>query len=305
MVFVSLWFNSAMLKRCIILCVMLFTFTIGCNTNTPSPEPTSTTPPTSIWTKTPTPSQTLTPTHTSTPTVTPTPTWVWHPPGEVVAPILLYHHVAVDETSVAYNVKPSQFAEQMAALDEWGYTAITAKTLIRVIKNGGDLPPRPVVITFDDGNLDVYENAFPIMQEYGFPGVTYVVANRLKADGFTGVAELTEMLDAGWEVGSHSTTHVDISKDTSLIPYEIKGSRDILEKALPTHIRTFAYPFGAFTQSLGEAVYRYEFLGGMGLGNGSTHSENSLFYMKRIEIKGGYDLETFASLLPWSEPPEE
>ena len=174
--------------------------------------------------------------------------------------------------------------------------------LIEAITEGGYLPPRPVVITFDDGHLSVYENAFPVMQSYGFTGVTYVVAKWLKAEDFTGVEELTEMMEAGWEVGSHSMTHADIAKDTSLINYEVLESKRTLEEALSAPIHTFAYPFGAFKNLIGDRVRRYGYLGGMGVGKGWTHSERTLYYLKRIEVNGGYDMETFASLLPWSEP---
>ena len=219
----------------------------------------------------------------------------------MVAPILLYHHVDYNHTSERYNVHPDRFAEQMAALDAWGYTAITATELIEAITEGGYLPPRPVVITFDDGHLSVYENAFPVMQSYGFPGVTYVVAKWMKAEGFTGVEELTEMMAAGWEVGSHSMTHADIAEDTSLISYEVLESKRTLEEALSTSIDTFAYPFGTFKNIIGDRVRRYGYLAGMGLGKGWTHSEGTLYYLKRIEVQGSYDMETFASLLPWSE----
>jgi len=211
--------------------------------------------------------------------------------------------VDYDNTSERYNIQPDIFAEQMAALDAWGYTAITTTDLIKAITEGGVLPPRPVVITFDDGHLSVYENAFPVMQAYGFPGVTYVVAKWLKAEDFTGVEELTEMMEAGWEVGSHSMTHADIAKNTSLTNYEVLESKKALEEALSTPIHTFAYPFGTFKNLIGDRVRRYGYLGGMGLGKGWTHSEGTLFYLARIEIQGSYDMETFASLLPWSEPP--
>jgi peptidoglycan/xylan/chitin deacetylase (PgdA/CDA1 family) len=292
-----------MFKRLTILGVLLFVWVVGCNAQMPTANPVPTK--TATKTSTPTPSQTPTPTHTSTPTLTPTPTWAWHPPGDVVAPILLYHHIDYDNNSERYNVHLDRFAEQMQALADWGYTAITITDLIKAITDGGYLPPRPIVITFDDGHLSVYENAFPVMQSHGFPGVTYVVARWLKAEDFTGVEELNEMMAAGWEVGSHSATHADISKDTSLTNYEVLQSKKILEEALSTPINTFAYPFGAFKNLIGDRVRRYGYLGGMGLGVGWTHGERSIYYMKRIEVNGGYDMDAFADLLPWSEPPEQ
>lgn len=296
-----------MFKR--LLFPLLLVLGLGAACGQGAVEPALTPIPSSTATEAPEPSPTFTPppTHTSTPTltpsITPTPTWAWHPPGEVVAPILLYHHVDYENNSERYNVTPERFAEQMQALDDWGYTAITITQLIKAITEGTELPPRPVVITFDDGHISVYENAFPIMLDHGFPGVTYVVANRLKAEGFTGVEELVEMASAGWEVGSHSYTHTNLGEDTSVVRYEVLQSKLDLEDALSFPINTFAYPFGGFKPLVGDKVLRYGYLGGVGLGKNWTHNSDSLFFLQRIEVNGAYDLETFASLLPWSDLP--
>ena len=269
--------------------------------NTPT-QPTSTQ--TNTATITATASPTVTPTETSTPTPVPTATWAVVGPGEVVAPILLYHHIDPEQSNPRYNVLPEVFAAQMQALEDWGYTTITAKQLIKAITKGEPLPPRPIVITFDDGHYSVYENAFPIMQEHGFFGVTYIVANRLKSYGFTGVPQLEEMISAGWEVGSHSFTHSDLTLDHSIAFNEIFVSRDNLTQVLSKPVKTFAYPYGKIDAYVTSRTMKWGYIGAMGLGIGYTHNLNSVYYLQRIEVEGTYDMEKFASLLPWSSPIE-
>jgi len=259
---------------------------------------------TSTATVTATASPTIPPTETSTPTPVPTATWAVVGPGEVVAPILLYHHIDPEQTNPRYNVLPEVFAAQMQALDDWGYTTITAKQLIKAITKGEALPPRPIVITFDDGHYSVYEYAFPIMQEHGFFGVTYIVANRLKSYGFTGAPQLEEMISAGWEVGSHSYSHSDLTLDHSIAFNEIFVSRDTLSQTLSKPVKTFAYPYGKIDSYVISRTMKWGYLGAMGLGIGYTHNLNSIFYLQRIEVEGTYDMEKFASLLPWSSPIE-
>ncbi len=259
---------------------------------------------TSTATVTATASPTIPPTETSTPTPVPTATWAVVGPGEVVAPILLYHHIDPEQTNPRYNVLPEVFAAQMQALDDWGYTTITAKQLIKAITKGEPLPPRPIVITFDDGHYSVYEYAFPIMQEHGFFGVTYIVANRLKSYGFTGAPQLEEMISAGWEVGSHSYSHSDLTLDHSIAFNEIFVSRDTLSQTLSKPVKTFAYPYGKIDSYAISRTMKWGYLGAMGLGIGYTHNLNSVFYLQRIEVEGTYDMEKFASLLPWSSPIE-
>jgi peptidoglycan/xylan/chitin deacetylase (PgdA/CDA1 family) len=250
---------------------------------------------------TPTPQPSPTPTDippTQTPSFTPTPDWVFHEPGEVVAPILLYHHIKGESTLCRYNVSIPNFQSQMQTLDEMGYTAIPISTFLSVLLEGGKLPEKPVVITFDDGHLSVYENAFPIMQAYGFPGVFYIVANRINGSPeFVTISQLTEMIDAGWEVGSHSYSHADLTQNHAIADREIGQSKTDLEQALSTKVNTFAYPFGAIDPFSAQKVSDYGYRAGMGLGTSKIHTWNTLFYLNRIEIYGYYTLEQFKEIL--------
>ena len=257
-------------------------------------------PPTNTPTFTFTPTSTYTPVPTDTPVPTETPAMIYTPPGHVIAPILLYHHISDAGYGNRYYVTVDDFRTQMEALRAWGYTTITPSKLVDVLVNGGELPPRPVVITFDDGNSNIYENAFPIMHDLGFVGAVYIVANRLQSNGFLNVEQLQEMADDGWEIGSHAMSHADLTVDTSIVRYEILQSRLTLEDATGEPVETFAYPYGRTDEFVTNKVSDYGYRAGMGLGSSYEHTLWSLFYLSRIEIQGDYDMSKFASLLPWS-----
>jgi peptidoglycan/xylan/chitin deacetylase (PgdA/CDA1 family) len=256
-----------------------------------------------------TPTPTNSPTHTSTPlpTDTPIPTGepelVWNPAGDVIAPILLYHHISNAYIGNRYYVTPATFRTQLQTLRDWGYTSITVSTLVDTLIHGGDLPPRPVVITFDDGNLDIYQYAFPIMHEMGFVGTFYIVANRLHSNDFVDANQLIEMINDGWEVGSHSMSHVDLTLDHSVARYEILQSRLTLEDALGVPINTLAYPYGKIDEFVANKTSEYGYQAGMGLGLNWEHTLGSLFYLNRIEIQADYSLASLAALLPYSSKP--
>ena len=270
-------------------------------TNTPIVlPPTFTASPTFTPTVTNTPLPTDTPTPTETPIPTDTPEAVFNPGGYAVAPILLYHHISDAGMGNRYYVTPDVFRAQLQALRDWGYTSITISELVNVIINGGDLPARPVVITFDDGNNDIYDYAFPIMQEMGFVGTFYIVGNRLQSRYFVTPDELIEMINAGWEIGDHSMSHIDLTLDHSVIGYEAATSRSVLEDALGVKINTFAYPYGLIDEFVTNKISEYGYQAAMGLGRSWEHSWGTLFYLSRIEIQADYDMATFASLLPWS-----
>ena len=264
-------------------------------TNTPIVIPPSYTP-TSTFTPTPTD----TPVPTDTPIPTDTPAVVWNPPGHIIAPILLYHHVSDAGYGSRYYVTLDDFRAQMETLRDWGYTSITVSDLVNVLINGGELPDRPVVITFDDGNINIYQNAFPIMHEMGFIGTLYIVANRLDARLFINSEQLREMANDGWEIGSHGMSHADLTLDSSSVRYEVLQSRLTLEDATGEPVNTFAYPYGKTDEFVTNQVSEYGYRAGMGLGSSWEHTLGTLFYLSRIEIQGSYSLSKFALLLPWS-----
>ncbi len=253
---------------------------------------------------TPSPSNTPLPTSTSTPTETPVPTPTppleYTDPGYIVAPILLYHHIADPGYITRYYVTPDMFRTQLQKLREWGYTSITVSELVNVLIHGGELPARPVVITFDDGNNDIYDNAFPIMQEMGFVGTFYIVGNRLHSNYYVHPDEIQQMSNADWEIGDHGMSHVDLTLDHSIAYFEIQQSRIDLESAVGVKINTFAYPYGKTDQFIANKVSEYGYIAAMGLGRSWEHTLGTLFFLTRIEVQGDYDLSTFAKLLPWS-----
>ncbi len=248
-----------------------------------------------------TPTLTVTPSPLPTSTPTATPTWIKHVKGQpIIAPILLYHHIRDIDKPGRYDISPAVFKTQMDYLKQWGYTSITIETLVNAMKYNDPLPEKPVVITFDDGALDVYENAFPVMQELGLVGEFYIVSNRLKSVDFVNVAQLREMIAAGWEIGSHSHSHIDLTLNHNAINAEARGSKDELYNAIGIPINSFAYPFGQIDPVVGDHVSTYGYSNAVGLGTSYTHTLGTIFYLSRIEVRNEYDFEGFAKLLPWS-----
>jgi peptidoglycan/xylan/chitin deacetylase (PgdA/CDA1 family) len=266
--------------------------------NTPLPPtqtPTSTHTPTSTLT----PTRTATPTPTRTPTQTPTPTWMFQEAGTVQAPILLYHHIAEFEGVNRYYVSPGNFRLQMQYLFDQGYTTIIPSQLREVILNGGKLPARPVIITFDDGNLSVYQNALPVMDEYGYVGAMYLVANYLKAQDFLSSEQILSLVNRGWEIGSHGTSHIELPKNHDFIRRELIDSHFKIEEITGIPVKSFAFPFGMVDDFVILKTQDYGYTTGMGLGISSVHSAYDLFYLNRREVQSDFDLVKFASLLPW------
>jgi len=299
------------MKKIIALCLGMSILLSGCNAGIFS-TPTSTStitftplPPTETATVTNT--ATITPTFTPVPTVTPT--WVYQGPNNVIVPILLYHWIEVSPTdgpnyTSPYYVKPEVFDAEMKLLYDWGYQTITIDMLLNAINEGAELPPRPMLITFDDGHVDNYTNAFPIMQKYGFTGTLYIVGNYIGIDNYLNVDQIKEMAAAGWEVGSHTMNHLDL---TALEPQrqraEVVDSKIFLEQTLGVPIKTIAYPFGISNSSVIDYAHFAGYIAGMSLGFTHDQGLGNLFTLQRRDVKGTYDVKQFSLFLPWQGDP--
>jgi peptidoglycan/xylan/chitin deacetylase (PgdA/CDA1 family) len=107
------------------------------------------------------------------------------------------------------------------------------------------------------------------------------------------------LYEAGWEIGSHGLSHVDLTRDPDRQEAEIVGSRRKLEETLAIPVSTFAYPFGAYDDLALDSIHRAGYVAAVGLGADEWQGPNNIFYLYRRPIKGTHDLKTFAGFLPW------
>jgi peptidoglycan/xylan/chitin deacetylase (PgdA/CDA1 family) len=185
----------------------------------------------------------------------------WDGDGERRLRVLMYHKVN-DFPGNPLSVPVTMFDEQMAQLRGLGYTVVALDDVLAYYANGAELPPRPVLITFDDGYRDNLEHAAPILERHGYPAVLFVPIaylddklplpheERLAARGVVnsklGWAELSELESAGVRVESHGISHrplADLALDEAA--REIVLSKLRLEDRLGRPVRSFAYVKGS------------------------------------------------------------
>jgi hypothetical protein len=175
-----------------------------------APTPTSV-PPTA--TPTPSPSPTLAPTPTTTPTPLPTPD-AGAQGRQVRVPILMYHYVEpwpdnADEIRKNLTVRPEDFAAQMDYLHTQGYVTVSLYDLVYALTLGRPLPPKAIIVTFDDGYRSLPQYAAPAMERYGYTGTIFVITefmdNGLAA--YLTWPEAEKLYAQGWKIEPHSKSH--------------------------------------------------------------------------------------------------
>jgi len=223
---------------------------------------------------------------------------VWNEPARVIAPILLYHHIENTPFSSRLYISTATFNSQLNILKMNGYASISVAQLAKSLKTGSPLPQRSVVITFDDGNADVYENAYPIMKEFGYTGTIYVIAGRLKTGGYLNKDQIQKLVSEGWELGSNGMNQIAINYHYASVWGEVAESRKKLEKTIGVPVETFSYPYG-ITDGVIQKVVKDNYKTGVTQGKSIRHILESIYTLSRIEITNEMDLDTFESILPW------
>ena len=279
----------------------------------PSPTPTATE--TATPTLTPTPTDSPTPTPTLTPTFTPTPTrplvpMITRDPTQRVlrVPILMYHYVSVpppdaDKYRLDLSVTPANFDAQMEYLALEGYHPVRVSDLAEFLTNGAPLPTKSIVITFDDGYTDNYQNAFPILKKYKFPATFFVISQYVddKKAGYMTWDQLEEMAIEKMEIGSHSMTHPDLQgKPRAFGVSEIAGSKLVIESRIGTPVRVFSYPAGRYDAHTIEVLRSSGYLAAVAtVPQGTRQSADDIFELQRIRMRGSYALNDFAYWLKY------
>lgn len=177
--------------------------------------------------------------------------------------ILEYHTItdAPDEDAKKYSITPKDFREQLQYLKDNGYETISMRDFMLAKKGKLPLPPKPIILTFDDGYEDNYSTLLPMLEEFGMKATVYMITNNIGKKGYLTLEQLKDMEKRGVEIGSHTANHIPLTElSTEKQAEEIKLSKLGLEwKGLKT-IYTFSYPNGAYNDNLPSLLKENEYL---------------------------------------------
>jgi peptidoglycan/xylan/chitin deacetylase (PgdA/CDA1 family) len=215
--------------------------------------------------------------------------------GEVSIPVLNYHSIGVTKGNTLV-LDPKKLTQQMDYLAEQGYSPLTLSDFILLLEKKKPAPARPVLLTFDDGYIDNYEQAMPILKRHGFPATIFISPGTIGQEGKLNWKQIKEMHEAGWDIQPHGMTHPHLPElSAAEQKEEITHSRLQIEQQLGTKADIFCYPFGEFNKQtltiLKEEGFRYAFT----IRQGRTASSQDPFHLKRIYVNSE------DSLLQWSK----
>lgn len=237
-------------------------------------------------------------------------TWTLHPrdPGSGLR-ILVYHRISDDRDPLALS--PAKFREQMEYLAANGFRGLDAVSALDLL-SAGQLEPRTLAITFDDGFEDVLDNAHPVLDDLGFSATVFVATAVVGGSGSYDFAppgastmswEQIRRLDTAGVLHfePHSRTHPDLTElDDDDARVEVEESKVELEAQIDRETHAFCYPSGFVRPREGELVREAGFRYGLTCEPGLNTASTDPYFIHRVHIDGTDSLRDFRAKIAGS-----
>lgn len=222
---------------------------------------------------------------------------------KVDAPILMYHYV--DETpppagpyADGLTVRTEDFKAEMKYLVDNAYHTVSLADVYLAMAGRKGLPPKPAVLTFDDGGLDNYEVAFPLLKQNGLTATFFVITARVGKEGQMDWGQLREMAAQGMSIQSHSVSHPDLrGVSDARLRAELVDSRNAITQAVGEPGYVFCYPSGAHDGRVIAAAKAAGYLMAVATGNGKDLDPRAVFELKRRRVQAFLPLTSFARIV--------
>ncbi len=228
---------------------------------------------------------------------------IYFKPGGI--PVLMYHYVGslppnADAIRKDLTVSAENFSAQMDYLAQSGYRTITTARLYNYLSGKSNLPPKPIVITLDDGHADAFKNAVPILLAH------HMVASFAVVSGFVGTSDyatwqqISRAQSEGMEIINHSFNHMNFADPRFTLQYKqdaIAKCVSALQGELGDNTKTFVYPYGSYGTDIENLLKADGFDMAFTTNFGEAYKGDNLFELPRIRVHGLETLERFRETL--------
>lgn len=214
----------------------------------------------------------------------------------------MYHSVSPADyrgrRPAGYWLAPEEFSSQLDFLVREGFSTVTLREMLGVRDGLLDLPERPVVLTFDDGYLDNYLYARPLLRDRGLHACYFLTVSTLGAEGMMSPEQARSLIEEGDEIGSHGFRHDLLAgKDRVRLLADLSASRLVLSRKLGAEIRFFSLPRGYRPPGLGGLARRAGYRAMCTSRPGYNSPRADPFGWKRFPVRTGWKIERFRAVV--------
>jgi peptidoglycan/xylan/chitin deacetylase (PgdA/CDA1 family) len=225
------------------------------------------------------------------------------PPGHRPIPILMYHVIAPPPATAPYPglyVPPAEFAEQMRALKQAGWHAVTLDQAQAYWQHGASLGSgKPIVLSFDNGYRSQYTQALPVLRSLGWVGNENIQLTGLPpSQGGLSEEEVKGLIAAGWELDTQGYNHADlIALGPAELRYQVATTRRTLKQRYGVPVNWFCYPSGHYNATVIAAVKAAGYVGSTTVVPGWAGPEEDRYRLHRLRVLGGTSGQALLSLI--------
>lgn len=202
-------------------------------------------------------------------------------------PVLSYHNIYQHPPkSNSLYISVAQFALQMQELHKRGYNAVMPDQIEAFYKNGTALPDHPFIVSFDDAHLEHYTLALPILEQYDFKAVFFVMTVCIDKKRFLSSDQIADLSKRGHIIGAHTWDHPNMTK-LSMIKWvtEVDKPKRKLESIIGKPVTCFAFPYGAWNEQVLQKLQESGFNTAFQL-QGKLSSNYPLLTIRRMMVNG-------------------
>lgn len=229
----------------------------------------------------------------------------WPARGVVV---LMYH--SIGDSAEFFTVKPEEFEKQIAYLAEHKFNVVSVAFLAKMLAAKQSIPPKTVVLTFDDGYADNYYPAFPILKKYRLSADVFLITDRVGGTNTTRRGNTFPMLN--WEqiremeasglvkFYPHSHTHPKLPAiPPEAVAREILTSQRILQEQLGEERNIFAYPYGQSSAEAVDILQKNNFLSAFTVQTGRVQTNDHPLLLRRNSVDSGTSFAMFKGIVKY------
>lgn len=225
--------------------------------------------------------------------------------GYQTVPVLSYYRLSKNKPS-KIAITQDDFKAQMKYLKDNGYHVITLDQLLGFLDYQEQIPEKSVVITFDDGWISVYDIAFPILKEYGFPATIFIYTDFVGGGKAMSWKHIKELSEAGFDIQCQTKTHRNLTvlknKESfkqyfNSLEMEISYPKKLIEKKLNKECNCLAYPYGETNNLVIAMLKKHGYRAAFTVDNQSNPFFIDKYKISRSAIYGKYDIEKFKNKL--------
>ncbi|MGQ9008609.1 polysaccharide deacetylase family protein [Bacillus stercoris] len=210
-------------------------------------------------------------------------------------PILMYHSIS---SGNSLRVPKKEFEAHMKWLHDNGYQTLTPKEAYLMLTQDKKPSEKCVLITFDDGYTDNYQDAYPVLKKYGMKATIFMIGKSIGHKHHLTEDQMKEMTQHGISIESHTIDHLELN---GLTPQrqqsEMADSKKLFDHMFHQQTTIISYPVGRYNEETLKAAEKTGYQMGVTTEPGAASRDQGMYALHRVRVSPGMSGASFGTYI--------